>query len=148
MTSNLTSLVRANIALGSLTGVVAVAVFFTRLPAMLKHRDQLSSPDAPKDRASVAASGVFSPLANSVGDNFLNLFETPVLFYAASALTIALGKPIPNSTVNLAWTFVALRVVHSAIHCGRGPIPLRFAAFMFANACIAGMFRNLNRLLD
>jgi hypothetical protein len=148
MSSNVASLVRANIALGGLTGVVAVAVFFTRLPAMLKHRDQLASANAPKDRAAVAASGVFSPLANSVGDNFLNLFEMPVLFYAASALTIALGKPVPDSTVKLAWAFVALRVVHSAIHCGRGPIPLRFAVFMCANGCIAGMFRNLNRVLD
>jgi hypothetical protein len=148
MTSNLTNLVRANIAMAGVTGVVAALLVVTRLPALVKNRERLMSPDAPKDRKSVAESGVFSPLANSISDNFLNLFEVPVLFYAVSALTIGVGKPIPDSSVKLAYSFVALRIVHSAIHCSRGPIPLRFAAFLGASVCVAGLFRNLWKAIE
>ena len=62
-------------------------------------------------------------------DNFRNLFELPVLFYLAIFIGVqqALASPL---TVGLAWAFVALRVVHSAIHCSYNKVRHRFLAYI------------------
>jgi hypothetical protein len=62
-------------------------------------------------------------------DNFRNLFETPVLFYAAMLAAIALhGGTWP--LLVLAWIYVALRVVHSFIHCTYNKLMHRFPVFV------------------
>jgi hypothetical protein len=67
-------------------------------------------------------------------DNFRNLFELPVLFYAAAIVVYAASLATP-AYVALAWAFVATRVVHSAIHCGYNRVAHRFAAY-FAGCMI------------
>jgi hypothetical protein len=62
-------------------------------------------------------------------DNFRNLFELPVLFYAALGVAFAMGA-IDAITLALAWTFVALRVAHSIIHCSYNRVMHRFAVYM------------------
>lgn len=44
-----------------------------------------------------------------------NMFEIPVLFYVVSTLFISVGMvgPVPQA---LAWSFVVLRVCHTAVH--------------------------------
>ncbi len=61
-------------------------------------------------------------------DNFRNLFETPVLFYALMAVAIGTGYA-PGWLIAGAWAYVALRVVHSFIHCTYNTVMHRFAAF-------------------
>ena len=61
-------------------------------------------------------------------DNFRNLFETPVLFYALMAIAIGAGHT-PGWLVAGAWAYVLLRVVHSIIHCTYNTVMHRFAAF-------------------
>ena len=61
-------------------------------------------------------------------DNFRNLFETPVLFYAA-VLTVYAAALTSLPLVVLAWLYVALRVVHSAIHCTYNKVMHRFRAY-------------------
>jgi hypothetical protein len=61
-------------------------------------------------------------------DNFRNLFELPVLFYLA--LVVAdLTAQVTLPVLALAWLFVALRIVHSAIHCGYNKVMHRFQAY-------------------
>jgi hypothetical protein len=62
-------------------------------------------------------------------DNFRNLFELPVLFYAALAVAALSGQG-GIAIVALAWSFVALRVVHSAIHCTYNRVMHRFIAYL------------------
>jgi hypothetical protein len=62
-------------------------------------------------------------------DNFRNLFEVPVLFYALAALAVA-ARHTPDWLVLGAWLFVALRYVHSLIHCTYNKVMHRFAVFM------------------
>ncbi|HEX7769679.1 MAG TPA: MAPEG family protein [Dokdonella sp.] len=62
-------------------------------------------------------------------DNFRNLFELPVLFYAALGFAFALGAADP-ATLVLAWLFVALRALHSAIHCSYNKVMHRFLAYL------------------
>ena len=47
--------------------------------------------------------------------NFMNLLETPVLFYVACITLYAIGK-VDAWAVGLAWVYVALRIAHSLVH--------------------------------
>ncbi len=69
-------------------------------------------------------------------DNFRNLFEVPVLFYAAILLIYAAGLTDLVYVV-LAWAFVASRVVHSAIHCTYNKVMHRLPAFATGLALVA-----------
>ncbi len=62
-------------------------------------------------------------------DNFRNLFELPVLFYLALVVA-ALSAQVHAATLGLAWTFVVLRVLHSAIHCSYNRVMHRFQAYL------------------
>lgn len=64
--------------------------------------------------------------------NLRNLLELPVLFYALCLLLIAQG--IHDALwVGLAWAFVALRSIHSAIHCTVNQVVLRFTAYALSS---------------
>ena len=62
-------------------------------------------------------------------DNLRNLFELPVLFYLALVIAFVTAQAGPLFTL-LAWLFVALRIVHSAIHCGYNKVMHRFRAYL------------------
>ena len=49
-------------------------------------------------------------------DNFRNLFELPVLFYAGVLLAAQIGVA-DAASLALAWVFVVLRAMHSVVHC-------------------------------
>ena len=58
-------------------------------------------------------------------DNFENLFEMPVLFYVAALLIFVTGLTDPIYVFG-AWAFVALRAIHSIVHCTYNKIMHRF----------------------
>lgn len=62
-------------------------------------------------------------------DNLRNLFELPVLFYVAVLVAFVTAQGSVAVT-GLAWTYVALRVAHSVIHCGYNKVMHRFAVFL------------------
>jgi hypothetical protein len=62
-------------------------------------------------------------------DNFRNLFELPVLFYLALVVAAFAGL-VTSLVLGLAWLFVVLRIVHSAIHCTYNKVMHRFKAYL------------------
>src|ERR1700756_127281 len=48
--------------------------------------------------------------------NYMNLLELPVLFYVVCVLNYVSGPVVSGTTLTLAWLYVALRALHSAIH--------------------------------
>lgn len=60
--------------------------------------------------------------------NLVNLYEMPTLFYAGTAIAYATGQS-GALLVALAWSYVALRFLHSAIHLGVNKVLWRFRAF-------------------
>jgi len=78
----------------------------------------------------VASSSQSSALLTDsrAADNFRNLFELPVLFYMALVVAAVTGLATPTTLV-LAWVFVALRVLHSAIHCTYNKVMHRFVTY-------------------
>ena len=75
-------------------------------------------------------------------DNYRNLFEMPVLFYAICVLLVALNKA-DGTYVTLAWLFVALRFAHSAIHCSYNNVNHRFIAFGTSTVLVWAMWARL-----
>jgi len=61
-------------------------------------------------------------------DNFRNLFELPVLFYLALGVAAQTAQ-VTALTLALAWTFVALRIAHSAIQCTYNKVMHRFYVY-------------------
>jgi hypothetical protein len=62
-------------------------------------------------------------------DNFRNLFELPVLFYLA-LVVLAITGYVTTTALVLAWLFVALRVLHSAIQCTYNRVYHRFYVYL------------------
>ncbi len=68
-------------------------------------------------------------------DNYNNLMEQPTLFYAV-ALTLALIGAGDGFNLILAWTYVALRIVHSLVHALINIVIWRFAVFMLGSVVL------------
>ena len=71
--------------------------------------------------------------------NYMNLLELPVLFYVicivAYVTNVATDRLVP-----LAWSYLALRVVHSLVHVTYNRIMHRFAAFAASNFVLISMW--------
>jgi hypothetical protein len=76
------------------------------------------------------------------GRNFDNLFEVPVLFYAAGACAMALNIA-GEWLLILAWLFVGLRVIHSLIHITYNNPLHRFMAFLLSFVTVVAMWVNI-----
>ena len=120
------------LAIVALTFVVAVTMFRRRVTEMRARRVH------PQMLASSAQ--IASALDDArAADNFRNLLEAPVLFYAA-ALTIYAAQLTSVPYVALAWAFVATRIAHSAIHCTYNRVMHRFFAFVSGILIVFAIF--------
>ena len=72
-------------------------------------------------------------------DNFRNLFEAPVLFYALVAVSLA-TRHTPDWLLAGAWLFVALRYVHSYIHCTYNKVMQRFKVYITGLVVIVALW--------
>ncbi|HWR96136.1 MAG TPA: MAPEG family protein [Arenimonas sp.] len=88
----------------------------------------------------VASSSQMAALEDTrAADNFRNLFELPVLFYAAMLLII-FSQTESLVLLVLAWAFVALRYLHSYIHCTYNRVKDRFTVYLFSGAALWAMW--------
>ena len=108
-------------AMVALIFVVWWRMFFMRIGQMKRERIHPQS-------IALSAQAVTRLSDTRAADNFRNLFELPVLFYAALLFGgwLAIDSP---AFLPLAWLFVALRVAHSVIHCGYNKVMHRFYAY-------------------
>ena len=109
-------------ALVGLTAVVFVRMYWLRLAEL--HRGRISA-------QAVATSAEMARLLTDTraADNFRNLFELPVLFYAAVCVAMLIDRATPASLA-FAWAFVGLRVLHSLVHCTYNRVRHRFAIYI------------------
>jgi hypothetical protein len=124
------------LALALLTFGVAVVLLVRRTREMRARHIHPQSVASANDMASKLED-------NRAADNFRNLFEAPVLFYAAMLAAIALHGGAWGLLL-LAWLYVALRLVHSIIHCTYNRVKHRFVVYLasmivlFAIWCAVG----------
>lgn len=116
----------------ALTVVVWIALYVQRLGEMGRRRI-----DPQQVRTSQLAAGVLENVA--AADNFRNLFEVPVLFYAIVPLLV-LAQAVTGTEVALAWAYVALRALHSAIHLSYNRVVHRFWAYAASTLCVFAMW--------
>lgn len=84
----------------------------------------------PKDRdfaTGEAALRYFEPV-EMPANNYRNLFEMPVLYFALVSLLL-LTNQSSGVQVALAWVYVALRCLHSFVHIGPKKVPVRALLF-------------------
>lgn len=60
--------------------------------------------------------------------HFANLFEAPVLFYAA-CITAMVVHDVDTGVLALAWAYVAARIAHAWIHLGGNRVRYRLRAY-------------------
>lgn len=73
---------------------------------------------------------------------FMNLLEVPTLYYFASVVSFVTQQVDPT-TLWLAWAFVALRLLHSAIYLGYNRVPHRAIVFGIGNFVVIAMWVRL-----
>lgn len=123
------------VAMAGLTFLVWVRLYHLRLGEMARKRI-----DA-QDLAS-AADSVRLLVDTRASDNFRNLFELPVLFYAGVLLAAQIGVSDVVSLA-LAWAFVGLRAVHSGVHCSYNHVMTRFVAYALATLVLIAFWVRL-----
>jgi len=74
--------------------------------------------------------------------NYMNLLELPVLFYVA-CLTSFVTNAVEQSTLILAWTYVALRIAHSFVHLVYNNVMHRVLVFASSNIVLVIIWMRL-----
>ena len=119
----------------TLTAIVWVLLYVARLGEMHARRI-----DPERVKTSRLAAGVLENVA--AADNFRNLFEVPVLFFAAGTLLALTGHAGPVELA-LAWGYVALRALHSLIHVTYNRVVHRFAAYAASTLVVFALWARL-----
>lgn len=109
-------------AMALLTFVVWLRMYFVRIAEMRRERIHPQS-------VATSAQAAARLQDTRASDNFRNLFELPVLFYLALVVAALTGQA-GTLVLLLAWLFVALRVLHSAIQCSTNRVMHRFWAYV------------------
>ncbi len=116
------------LAMVALTAVVWVRMYAERIGEMYERRippQALSSSAAARDKLK----------RTNAADNFRNLFEMPVLFYAL-CICLAITGMGDHPFVAGAWAFVVLRVLHSFIHTGYNRVMHRFTVYVISSVLL------------
>lgn len=120
-----------------------VALYFV-VGGFLTYRRMTTLKQHPKGyfklgRVPAGSSGEVPVKAEQASRNFSNLFEVPLLFFAAMFLMLELR--IQNEiTLFLSWCFVAGRIVHSFVHLSSNKVELRAICFWISSLFVLGLW--------
>lgn len=116
------------------TLVIWVWMYATRIPAMQKARVDPQAASSPRgDWRQKLPEKV-----NWVADNYNHLHEQPTAFYALMG-TIALTGTASPLMLNLAWAYVAFRVLHSLAQIISNRVVVRFAMFALSSLSLIAL---------
>jgi hypothetical protein len=94
----------------------------------------------------VGESARVPPEVSVVNRNVVNLLEVPVLFYVVCIVYYVSGVAV-YAFVSMAWTYVALRVLHSFIHLSYNKVMHRMVAFTASTFVLIWMWSVVFRAL-
>ena len=118
-------------ALVGLTAAVWVKLYVDRLGEMRSKRIDPQRLARARDTAALERT--------AAAENFRNLFEVPVLFYALCAALASTGGSTPGF-VTAAWIYVGLRAVHSLVHVTYNRVVHRFLVYVASTLLLFGMW--------
>jgi hypothetical protein len=117
--------------------VVLVAVVWGRMYATRIAEMRARSIRPQSVATSRTAAGALQNVA--AADNFRNLFEVPVLFFAVCG-ALAITDTVTPLQLLLAWLYVGLRAVHSFIHVTYNRVMHRFWVYVASTFCVFVMW--------
>ena len=112
--------------------VMMLWLYATRFPAMKRAGISLKGRVGTRGGA---LDGVVEDQVQWKAHNYNHLMEQPTLFYAV-ALSLALMDHGDGPNLWLAWTYVALRIVHSLVQATTNVVRWRFLAFAAASVVL------------
>ena len=127
-----TTLLWPMIAMVALTVLVWLRMYYVRIGEMRRRRIDPQSVDTSR-RGAVVLEEV------AAADNLKNLFELPVLFYAA-CLAASMATVVTPLLHALAWAFVGLRIAHSLIHVSYNRVMHRFVVYVLGALSVFAMW--------
>lgn len=110
-------------AIALLTLAVWVLLYVRRIRYMLSEKIHPQKVASPEKLAAIVPESVNSP-----ANNFKNLCELPVLFYAMCLYVYVTGS-VDAIYLGAAWVFVAFRILHSVVHCTTNHVMTRFRLY-------------------
>ena len=113
-----------------LTLLVWVLMFIRRVSFAQSNKIDIEDFKTPADTQALIPGDESAP-----SNNFQNLFELPVLFYAI-CLYLTVTMQVDSLYVNCAWAFLVLRAVHSLIHCSYNRVAHRFAVYVLSGIAL------------
>jgi len=108
----------------SLTAVVWFYMYARRIPAMYRVglvAQTYTTPDKTVEHLPAEV--------NYSANNFKNLCELPILFYGL-CLYLFVTQNVDAVYIAAAWSFFALRTLHSIVHCTKNIVMLRFYLYV------------------
>lgn len=117
------------LALIAWTMLMLVWLYAARITALFAHKVD------PQHLSDTRVLAQLPPYARNPADNYRNLLEQPVLFYALSVVIHMSGWG-DRVFITFAWIYVGLRIVHSLTQAVHNIVILRFCVFL----CATGIF--------
>jgi len=114
-----------------LTLVVTIRMYYARVAELRSRRIR------PQELATSRGAASLENVA--AADNFRNLFELPVLFFAVCPILYITSGVTPLQ-LTLAWAFVVFRIAHSFIHTTYNRVMHRFRVFVLSMLSIFAMW--------
>ena len=115
--------------------VMLIWMVAVRLPALSKVK--LSSEQARGGRGQ-DLDRILPPQSNWPAHNYAHLMEQPTIFYATALAIAVLGQGTALN-LTLAWTYVALRVIHSIWQAKVNTIPVRASLFFLSTFVLVAL---------
>lgn len=106
----------------------------TRFPAMAKVGDQIKNSKKVGGRGQ-DLEGVLDDQVQWKSHNYAHLMEQPTIFYPTVIILALMGAN--GLDVALAWTYVAIRILHSIWQATVNRIPVRFLMFVLSTLALA-----------
>ncbi|MES2904110.1 MAG: MAPEG family protein [Pseudomonadota bacterium] len=125
-------LVQPVVALLAWSAFMFIWMYAIRIPAMIKAGIDLKNRVGGQGKDLDA---ILPPEVQWKAHNYNHLMEQPTLFYAMCFALIVTGCDSPIA-LYAAWTYVALRIVHSLIQSISNRIRYRFLVFMLASIAL------------
>jgi hypothetical protein len=127
------SIVWPTLALVALIFLVSLTMFVTRARHI-----RANPPKAGEFDSGEAALRYFAPI-EMPANNYRNLFEMPVLYFALVPLLLITNQD-SQVQVALAWLYVALPYLHSFVHIGPKKVPVRALLFALSAVVLMAMW--------
>lgn len=132
VTANTTAILLPLVGMAALTAVVQLLIPFARIHSV--RRGEITIDDF-----ALGESSKVPPRVRIPNRNYMNLLEFPILLYPA-CLIAYVATDVSELMVAVAWTFVALRALHSAIHLTYNHVLHRVVAFGLSNVTMVTLW--------